>query len=215
MIKKFGDFFEPILQGLESDVLLKAEGGDIKEEDHITTTLFTLMEERLNGRAATNLVDKAGDGFTLSARQFTGRGRRSEESLVGADGALGLRINVGGLQIQKFFLFQAKKFDAKSKFDSRAASQRKRMLECTPDSFFLVYTDKKIYWVSAFLVEQGDKLSDLPSKSFTEFNQDFLNCFIGDHFFGFPDLPYGRPWRYWPYDEYPAKNNLIITISDK
>ncbi len=209
--KKFGDLLASTLGDLEQDVLAKVKNEHIVEEDHITASLLTLLEERIN------YVSKNADtesSFKVTARQFSGRGRSSQESFTGADGALGLRVNIGGVEFQKFFIFQAKKFGPKSRLDARASAQRQKMLECTPDSFFLIYTDSKICWASAFLAEQGDTLAVLPTKSFSEFNEDFFNCFIGDHFFGYPELPYRHKWRYWPYDEYPAKHNLLVTITD-
>lgn len=213
--KKIGNIFKPIFLGLEQDILARVKDGDVKEEDHITTTLFTLAKERID-KLATETIGANGAGeLQITARQFTGRGRNSEESFIGADGAVSLHVRLGDLEIQKFYIFQAKKFGPKSKIDARAVTQRQRMLECSPDSFFLIYTPSKMYYVSAFMVGQDDKLSDLPSKGFNEFNQDFFNCFIGDHFLGFPDLPFRRPWRYGPYDGPVAKNNLIIEVSDK
>ena len=210
--KKLGDIFTTTFIGLERDVLAIAENGDIKEEDHITATLFTLARERINKLSDDNQA--VTHGLQITARQFNGRGRNSDESFIGADGAVGLRVKLGGVEIQKFCIFQAKKATQK-KFDQHAANQRELMLRCTPDSFFLVYSPKDIKFLSAFLVEKDDKFADLPAKSFASFNQDFFNCFIGDHFFGFPDLPYRHPWRYLPYDYPTAKNNLIIEVSDE
>lgn len=210
--KYFGDLFRPVFSDVVRDTLAKIQDGNTREEDHITSTLFTLAEERVNKLSAGDLV--AGRGLKITARQFPGRGRNSDESFIGADGAVCLRVKLNDLEIQKFYLFQAKRSTQKQ-FDERAAKQRDLMLHCTPDSFFLIYSPKGINVLSAFLVEQRDKFSELPTKSFVKFNEDFFNCFIGDHFLGFPDFSYGRPWRKWPYNYPTAKNNLLIEVSEK
>jgi hypothetical protein len=188
--------------------------GDINEEDHITTTLFTLAQERINLFGERIGTQGTLDKLTISARHFQGRGSGSDEFFSGADGAVALHIRLASLEIQKIYLFQAKK-STQRKFNDHAITQRDRMLRCSPDSFFLVYSPKDIKFISAFLVEEGNKYTDIPRKGFVEFNQDFFNCFIGDHFNGYPDLPYSRPWRYWPYDYPPAKNNLFIEVTER
>ncbi|MBI2047890.1 MAG: hypothetical protein HYT27_02010 [Parcubacteria group bacterium] len=210
--KKLGEIFEPIFVGVEKDTLDRMKDGDKREEDHITGDILTRIEERVNGHDF--------NGLRVRARQFSGRGPNSDESLTGADGAL--IVEAPDLELRKFFIFQAKK---QTKFDERAIEQKWRMLACTPDSFFLVYGKKQFQFVSAFLVSVNDKLGDLPTKSFSELHKDFFNCFIGDHFFGFPPLPFHRPWRFWPFwDEFRdfakfpkdlplAKKNLLIQIN--
>jgi len=214
--KKLGDLFSKVFDEVEEDVLKNIAQGNKKEEDHITGEVLTRFEERINGRDF--------NGLTVTARQFSGRGPNSDESITGADGAL--ILEAPDFELRKFFIFQAKKFMSESKFDDRSVQQKWRMLACTPDSFFLIYTPEKFYWVSAFMVGLNDRLDDLPCKNFSEFNQDFFNCFIGDHFFGFPPLPFYKPWRFFPFwDEYEfrkfmkfpkdlplAKKNLYIRI---
>jgi hypothetical protein len=214
MDKHFGKLFGTIFSGLEHDVLAKAKSGDIHEEDHITSALFERAEERINLFAEEMSTNDQLNRLTILARHFQGRGAKSDEFFSGADGAVVLRIRLASLEIQKIYLFQAKKSTQK-KFNAHAITQRDRMLRCTPDCFFLIYSPENINFVSAFLVEEGDKYIDLPHKGLTEFNQDFFNCFIGDHFNGYPDLPYSRPWRYWPYDYPPAKDNLFIEVVER
>ena len=209
--KRIGEIFEPIFMDVERDASAKILNGDKKEEDHITGDIFTRLEERINQQEFGTM--------RVHARQFSGRGPNSDESLTGADGAL--IVEAPELELRKFFIFQAKK---NPKFDERAIEQKWRMLSCTPDSFFLVYGKKQFQFVSAFLVSLNDGLEDLPTKSFSELHKDFFNCFIGDHFFGFPPLPFQRPWRFWAFfeefrdftklskDSPLAKNNLLIQI---
>lgn len=217
--KKLGKIFNQIFLSVEKSIVEKIEKGDRKEEDHITSTLFTLLEERINGFNHSSLK--------ISAKQFPGRGANSDESITGADGALILDINLDGLEFKKTVLLQAKKFfQTKDKFDDRSIHQKYKMLSFTPDSFFLVYQKKKVSFVSAFLVGSGDKLNQLPSKRVTSFLEDYFNCFIGDHLIIFPPHPFRHPWRYWLLlEELPryfkfddkmsmAKNNLLIKIED-
>lgn len=212
--KKLGELFEPIFNNVEEDVIDLISKGDFKEEDHITGTVLTRIEERINNHSFNDLQ--------VCVRQFSGRGPNSEESLTGADGAF--IIDAPNLEIRKFFIFQSKVFkSSSSKFDEHAIEQKWRMLACTPDSFFLIYTKANFQFISAFLPGLNDKLFNLPTKSFSEFYQDFFNCFIGDHFFGFPRRPFPHPWRFWPFEGYPdypkltkdlplAKKNLLIQI---
>lgn len=212
--KHFGQLFSPVFSDLERDTLARVTTGNVQEEDHITSTLFTLAEERINRLGEELGTTISSSSLVIKARQFQGRGTKSDEFFSGADGAVVLRIKLGSMDIQKVYLFQAKK-STQWKFDDHAVTQRDRMLHCTPDGFFLIYSPKAIKVISAFIVEKDDKYTDLPNKSFVNFNEDFFDCFIGDHFNGFLDLPYGRPWRYWPYDYPPAKNNLAIVISER
>ena len=46
--KHLGDIFSPTFSKLESDTLAQVSDGNIREEDHITSTLFTLATERIN-----------------------------------------------------------------------------------------------------------------------------------------------------------------------
>lgn len=208
--KKLGEIFLPVINEIEPNVLNQIDKGNIKEEDHITDSIFDKIEERIDQKKFT--------GLSVNVRRFSGRGPGSEESANGADGALILQIP--DLKIKKFFIFQAKKFkNERAKFNKDAIAQRDKMLACTPDSFFLVYTPDKFYFVSAFMVGLNDCLLNLPSKSFLEFHNDFFNCFIGDHFFGFPNLPLKSPRRLSSLsdkEDLPlAKDNLLITIEDE
>lgn len=125
--KKFGDIFKETFRGVESDVLERISKRDFQEEDHITNTILTRIEERINSeKNATPQV---------RARLFSGRGRNSTESFTGADGSL--ILEVPNLGIKKYFIFQAKKFKSDSdKFDKRSMEQKRKMLLHTPDSFF-------------------------------------------------------------------------------
>lgn len=170
------------------------------EEDHITSTVFTIMEERINNSKV--------EGLKIQAKQFQGRGNNSDESVSGADGALFLHVKLHNTEFEKFVLLQAKRFKTKSaKFDKRAVAQKDRMLLWTPDSFFLVYGHNGFQFASAFAVGLNDKLTELPTKNFPEFLKDHFNCFIGDHL-----------WRFCPFFdkrrdyEKLAKHNLSIQI---
>lgn len=211
--KAFGNICSPIFDGIEQDVVYRIKSKDRVEEDHITTTAFTILEERINNYQAS--------GFRIRARQFPGRGPNSEESIFGADGALILYVNLENIEFQKIVLLQAKSFNKpSSKFDNRSIHQRYRMLSITSDSFFLVYQKDRIDLVSAFLVGFGDRLAKLPIKTFSDFLKDYFNCFIGDHIFDYP-------WRFIPWidsfrdfsklaERWPlAKNNLSIRIEDE
>ena len=161
----------------------------------------------------------------MSATQFSGRGQYSEESIVGADGAVILDVKFKNTEFRKFYLFQAKKSIKSFKFDEKSIDQKYKMLFLCPDSFFLIY-DKRFYFIPAFVVGLRDGLKKLPRKDFIKFHKDFFNCFIGDHSVRLPWLPFFFPLhRYWHYpfwedfaDFYKfnklplAKDNLLIEI---
>ncbi len=184
--KKLGDLFTEIFTGVEETVLHHINDGSREEEDHITSEVLTLLEERINNRS-----NKGLDGIRVWASQFSGRGPNSNESVTGADGALILEVPC--LELRKYFVFQAKKFRVgeRSRFDERSIEQKWKMLAYTADSFFLVYTPERFYWVSAFMVGLNDKVRDVPCKNFSEFCQDFFNCFIGDRHWH-PQFPWFR-----------------------
>lgn len=216
--KKLQKVIKKIFADVEKETLERIENGNRNEEDHITTTIFTLAEEKINN----------GDfgEFRLQAKQFSGRGPNSDESITGADGAVILDAKFQDTEFRKFYLFQAKKFSKDSKFDERSIDQKHKMLAWSPDSFFLVYTPDKFCFVSAFLVGLNNKLSNLPIKKFTAFHEDFFNCFIGDHSLRFPwFLPDFLRYWHWEFrrefigvakfnEKNPlAKKNLLIEVS--
>ena len=217
--RKLGNIFSPIFSSVEESCLTNIANEYRCEEDHITGDVLTKFEERINNQDF--------NGIKVSTKQFTGRGPNSDESITGADGAL--ILDTPYLESRKFYLFQAKKFkDVKGKFDERAISQKWKMLTHTSDSFFLIYTPKRFYYVSAFMVGLNDTLASLPKKSFHEFHKDFFNCFIGDHSLVFPWFPTHIPrhiaWDFLEdFSKNPskfdaknplAKNNLVIQIQE-
>jgi hypothetical protein len=216
--KRLGKLFEDIFQGVEADVLKRIADGSRTEEDHITSTFFTLIEERVNGLDHNQLK--------IEARQFTGRGPSSDESVTGADGAMILDVKFHNTEFRKVILLQAKNFsNRKARFDDHAIDQKYKMLYFTPDSYFMIYQTTGISFASALLIGSGDKLNQLPLKKAKEFLSDYFNCFIGDHLLTFPPDTWRRPWRYWPmWEEFRhlfkssekspiAKNNILISVS--
>lgn len=186
--KKLGNIFKEIFSSVESDTIAKLNEGDRVEEDHITSTVLTLLEERVK--------EHTFSGLFVRARQFQGRGPNSDESITGADGALILDVKLKDTEFRKFYIFQAKNFKYKNtKFDERALDQKHRMLSWTPASFFLIYTPRNFCFISAFLVGLNNRVNKLPSKRFIEFHKDFFNCFIGDHFLRFLFFPFCIPRR--------------------
>ncbi len=218
--KRLGDFFQGVFKGVENSILERIASGNRIEEDHITSTFFTLLEECINSLRPEKL--------TITARQFPGRGPNSDESIVGADGALILDVKLHNVEFRKIILLQAKIFlNGKAKFNELAVEQKHKMLYFTPDSFFMVYQKTGIKFVSAFLVGAGDRLSQLPLKRASEFLRDYFDCFIGDHLLVFPPDFWRRPWRFWPVweelrpflkgdEKTPiAKINLLIEVRSK
>jgi hypothetical protein len=219
--KKIGYKLRDIFVSVEKDTLARMSDDTRTEEDHITTTLFTLLEDRINKQEEND--------WRITARQMTGRGANSEESITGADGAVILNIKLDDVEYTKCFLFQAKNFlKSKSRFDNHAIEQKHKMLNFTPDSFFLVYTKDKISFISAFPVAVNDTISNLQTKKFVSFFEDYFSCFIGDHFLTSTILVLPLLRRHWPewHDFYDfkklygfdkdimiAKNNLFIKLS--
>jgi hypothetical protein len=201
--KKLHKTIRQIFADVENDALRRIEHRDRNEEDHITTTIFTLAEEKINNGSFGK--------FRLRARQFSGRGPNSDESITGADGAVILNATYQDTEFRKFYLFQAKRFSEKTKFDERAIDQKYKMLSWSPDSFFLIYGPNKFSFVSAFIVGLNNRLKDLPTKNFTTFHEDFFNCFIGDHTLRFPWFPPSFPrhwhWEFWREFKNVAKFN--------
>lgn len=196
--KKFGDLFAQISEGIEKEITDKISLGERVEEDHITSTLFTLLEERIN---STN------SDLSIRATQFSGRGKNSAENILGADGAIVLDVDCANTKFKKIILLQAKKLKTHSKFDLHAISQKYKMLAISPDSFFLVYDTSHFRLISALIVSEGDEINNLPAKSLSLFMKDFGDCFIGDN----------RPIQF-DKDRFLSEhlsNILLIKIGDK
>ena len=106
--KKLGELCSFIFDDVEKDILEEVGRGDLKEEDSITSNIFALLKERVNKNDI--------EGLNLRAREFAGRGSGSEESIIGADGALVLNVQLENVGFTKFCLLQAKKFKDKKLF---------------------------------------------------------------------------------------------------
>jgi len=222
-IKNIGSLFSDAFKSVEADVIGKINKGYRIEEDHITTTVFDLLEERVK--------DRFWEGINVEMKQLPGRGKGSEESLTGADGSVILTIPLKNSVFQKFYIFQAKKdFDGRKVLDKDAIKQKEKMLLFASSCFFMIYDRRKISFISAQVVDLNNRFSTLPTKRFVAFHRDFFNCFIGQPISSIASLimplpmpappapPISAPLFYMPteinMDVYNqiAKKNLFITI---
>lgn len=189
---KFGEIFSKAFGNVQHEILDRIISGDRVEEDHITSTLFTLLEEEFK--------KYSDSGYTIRANQFQGRGRNSSESLYGADGALILNARLPEVEFTKIVLLQAKKSTKKPfVIDEDAIKQKNNMLSITADSFFVVYEKARVRVYSAFSIGDGLRVDDLPSKPLDDFLEDFFNCFIGDNKFHYPQTLMNRLWGFGPW----------------
>ncbi|MDP1851966.1 MAG: hypothetical protein Q8K48_06070 [Candidatus Planktophila sp.] len=189
--KRLGDFFADVFERIEKEVLNDIVRGSVSEENTITGRLLSAAQSHINNFASNQ--PKTESGLNIQANHFSSSGRGSQETLTGADGAIFLDISIGTTLVQKFYLFQAKRTLKSNRIDDHARKQRDKMLKRTSDSFFLFYSRNSFDFVSAFMVNVGDKPANLPSKTYTEFHQDFFNCFIGDQTSKFP-FPISNIW---------------------
>lgn len=212
--KRLGDLFGDVFEGIEREVLNAMENEEIGEEDTITGRLLGVASERINHFGSNQGMGPG--ALHIESIHFSSKHKKSQETLSGADGAVVLNVKIGQTTIRKFYLFQAKRTDKTPKINPHAMDQKFKMLHHTADSFFLFYSRASFDFISAFIIEEGDKPSDLPSKTYKDFHEDFFNCFIGDLYENYPfrRLPMGFQYNF--LNETPwVRHTLVIEVTDQ
>ena len=162
-----------IVQGVkkaEECIIKRYKEKEIYEEEDITAQLAGKISELTN--------DIEEEGFKISTKVYTRKGKKSEEKITGADLAVVLENN----SIKKAFLAQSKKgrkADGHLEIveDKRLKEQCKKMLRFSSDSFIIIYTSKNIFVMPALEICE-DKTN---YKRLHTFFAEFLKCFVGDH----------------------------------
>jgi len=182
IVRQFGE----LVKRAEGRTIEGIQEGRIEEEDSVTDRFLNEME---------HVFEEQGQrgGIQFRARKLQGRGKDSPEKLYGADLCGVLNIDVPNLQQSKGFLSQAKMegrgISARVGFPTRVAfpssdqhlsEQVGKMLDITPDSFVIVYSDSGFVVVPASSVQGLKHTDNLYGKPVKLFFQEFLMCFIGD-----------------------------------
>jgi hypothetical protein len=168
--------YEP-LQGKEEEITAQIRG-------EINRHLIENIERKLNNAE----IHK---NCKISVTTF----QKIQENHVGADLAIVLDMRIGGKNISKAFLVQAKvaKKNYSHSFGHTHAevysptliNQCENMLKITSDAFVFVYSEKGLYCIPAFQIILNNsptvKTTEVSFKNTAMFFQNFFDCFIGDH----------------------------------
>jgi len=189
VIKNFG----LIVSEVEKQTIEGMQSGQMEAETTITDRFLGALTNEINRHGPERF---GREGLTIRATTLLDRGRRSPESILGADFAILLDIDVEGFQLKKGILCQAKKEDSwinlKSKrypttvkFSKnsefiRLHGQVSKMLQITSDSFVMIYSKREFVVVPASSVHGLNVDGVLYAKRIGNFFKEFLMCFIGD-----------------------------------
>ena len=143
------DRFVPTVIAVSDTVSRRAEelcgkiSGEIADEDDFTSRLADRIEQAIDGF----YLD--GIRWQVSTRKLKWRGRLSEESRVGADLGVVIRMSGVGFDVRKGYLIQGKlvkdmslDLTIRSPFEKndRVIDQCTKMLAVTPESYVWFYT---------------------------------------------------------------------------
>lgn len=194
VIVRFGE----LIAEAEETIMESITDGRIPDEPAITNRFIQALEMTVNQSGSIQ-------GVQFRARTLTSLGPHAEEKEVGADFVGVLDIQLPGFTVSKGFLCQAKKAgkgmnvdyaprrrDAKVGFDRTNELQKlkvqiNKMLNISPDSFVVVYTNSGFVFIPALSVDGIQYINDgnyIYGKNTRLFFQEFLLCFIGDRQLG-------------------------------
>ena len=185
-----------IVQAIESTAADYAEG-DMGDEDDFSSQMVGRIKGRVDDLRTPNTVWSVGaaiDGRSeplmpsvrLSGRHLTSRGKKSEETLMGADLVIAVDIETPTEVVRKGILIQAKRLDDGKQMDAREygrlRAQCSDMLDLTSDSFVFLYSPNKVSIVSAASVEASTvrTLHDLAMYAPQVLFEDLFFCWQGD-----------------------------------
>lgn len=169
--------------------------GKVENEPSITDRYLAVLQYVISQKWAK-------EGIKLDVRTLGDRGPKAPESRYGADFVAVLNVKLDGYKQTKGFLCQAKKesdfmkvlkaqppgffrgptsvkFSVNKEF-LRLKGQANDMLQITPASFVIVYSDKGFVVVPAASVTSLYINNALYAKPAVSFFKEFLMCFIGD-----------------------------------
>ena len=199
------DVIEKLISHYSSDLFDDDEGLNAKEED-ISASLSISITNSLVGEMECALHGKTIGGYKFRVKT---QKKQKQEAYTGADLVGVCTIDQGSEVINKYFLLQAKigirRRDGTSfSKDKRIQDQAGKMLNVSPSSFFIIYTNKGFDVVSAMNVRASGKneIDTGFNKSipYEEFNNLLLDCFTGDNRFD------KKEWKDYIKD---PKNNPI------
>jgi hypothetical protein len=128
-------------------------------------------------------VDGLSDGkLKWRAKTLTDRGRKSQESVYGADIVATLDVRLPKLTVKKGFLAQAKLVKPGRPVGMpQLREQCEKMLSVSPASFVFVYSTSGVSVVPAVTIANSDiPIKNLYSRSVQSFFEEHFECFIGD-----------------------------------
>lgn len=186
------DVLAELIRGAVDDVV-RSQLARRAQEAPISSKIATMLESRLNGMSIN------GYRVTAVAQDFRDRGARSDESRIGADLYIGIRVEPGrGLPvISKGMLIQAKKRVGTRRVASSASAARKSYGKQQMDLVgqckkMLARTDKGAFvWVygsggtqvlpaSEVVAHPAIPPDYLAGRNISEQFRDVLDCFLGD-----------------------------------
>lgn len=163
--------------------------GLLEHEPTITDRLLGGIDWAMNGYRA--------KGIRWSVKTLTASGPASQEARFGADILGTLSLDLRDLRVQKGFLAQAKRLNARGRLTRvetvRLKAQCEKMLEVTAEAFVFFYESRAFSVAPALEVVSADTAGsisrgDFYTRSLASFFRDHLECFVGDRALTAPSI---------------------------
>ncbi|NIM13176.1 MAG: hypothetical protein GTO45_13750 [Candidatus Aminicenantes bacterium] len=158
----------------------------IEQEPAFTDRLLGGIEHAMDGFRH--------EGIIWTAKTFTDRGHKSQESRIGADFAGVLKLDLARVSLSTGFLAQAKLVDPRDSLSKkeyqRLVSQCRFMLHISPASYVFLYSVSGIQIVPAISLTNAKQRNPylLYKMTFSQFFEYHLASFIGDYRLGIPSI---------------------------
>jgi hypothetical protein len=144
--------------------------GDLGSSLRISNQKVNVLKDEINGQWS----------WSFNYTKFGGRGSKSTESIIGADGILELKFEHLQSEDQKSVLFQSKKeWDT----DNNLLAQCIKLSTWREASFILNFspTEFQAFSLDDIILSRGKYNASINSSTLSDFlGNDFLNCNIGD-----------------------------------
>lgn len=173
-------------------VAFDLKAGDVGDEDDFSSQLCGRLKAAAEGvlkealGARPELPDGSRERVRLRARHLRSRGKRSEETRIGADIVMVLDVDLPDQRVIKGLFIQAKMLSPGEPMPSREwgrlQEQCDRMLRLTPAAFVLMYSNEGVRAFSASAIEatQQKSLWDSSTYPINWLFHDFFISWIGD-----------------------------------
>jgi hypothetical protein len=215
IVRRFGELVKKAEELTIDDIVQ----GKVPTEPSITDRYLANLQ---------NVINEYGEdkGCRFDVATLRDKGPNAPEHEYGADFVSVLNIDIEGYNQKKGFLCQAKKegdlvtvqnpffrttvtFSYNQEFE-RLKGQTEDMLEVTPDSFVIVYSNRGFMVVPASSVSGLRMSGTLYAKPAVRFFKEFLMCFIGDPRLTAWDIKSLEALR----TEYKARRAIMFSISE-